>query len=150
MFQSLVKLFTAASFVAHALLGCCWHHSHTHALSAEPAATARSGCHGHGHCHHKSHSGRNLVSEAGKQGNDSHSPHDSGCHEERCVFIRTLDTSNSATDVAASLMPFAVLALSLDSQFLSLTDARALLERECGGPPIFSAPFCALNQVWLI
>lgn len=147
MFQTLIKLLTVTTFVAHGLLGCCWHHTHSHVVGAEravaePAVTERGDCHGH-HC------ASERATDTDDHGSrNSGAPHDPGCDEEQCVFVRTQDTVKSAMDVPLALVPFLMAAVFSDVQGLAESDSQRFGTFLDAPPP--SAPLHALHQVWLI
>lgn len=148
MFQTLTKLLMATTFVAHGLLGCCWHHTHSHVVSAEQAVVESGGCHGHRH-HHGHRSASEQAANSDDHGNrNSDAPHDPGCDEEHCVFIRTQDTVKSAMDVPLALVPFLVAAVFSDVQGLAELDSQGFGALREAPPP--SAPLHARHQVWLI
>jgi hypothetical protein len=148
MFQTLAKLLMATTFVAHGLLGCCWHHRHWHVVSAEQAVVESDGCDGHRHDHAHRSAGEQATSSGDHGNRNPDAPHDPGCDEEHCVFVRTQDTVKSAMDVPLALVPFLVGAV--------FTDAQGVVESGSTGfgafrevpPP--SAPLHALRRVWLI
>ena len=84
---------TVAALIAHALLGCCWHHGHAEApISSTTQATIKSVVHG-GHFH----------SHASSEGDHEPTPEDhehdhQGCDDGACTFAaagRANDVSNS-------------------------------------------------------
>lgn len=106
MFRAITILLTAATFVAHGLLGCCWHHEHSHAVSgvvekAESKSTEKHSHH-HGHCGHES-----SNTEAGEQcPNDDDCDGQHGkCSEGRCVLAFTQVRAGLSVDVLANWAP---------------------------------------------
>jgi hypothetical protein len=72
----------AALMMAHALLGCCWHHAHASQMVCDDHVAA---VHAdvHGHCHEE-HAAKHEHS-------DTPAPCNQGdaCDEEGCIFVRT-------------------------------------------------------------
>lgn len=148
MFQTLIKLLTATTFVAHGLLGCCWHHTHSHVIGAERTVAERGGCHGHGH-RHAHHCASERATDTDDHGNrNSDAPHDPVCNEEHCVFARTQDSVKSTADIPPALVPFLLADFPLAGSVLVVSDSQGFAAlRETLPLP---APLHALRQVWLI
>jgi len=81
--SSLFSSLTAVSVLAHALLGCCWHHAHAceDAVSHGEAADLLGG-----HCHAPAVSASCGCGHHSCQG-DSEGP--DPCHGGRCTFLRS-------------------------------------------------------------
>jgi hypothetical protein len=78
--QHLIASIASLAVAAHAVLGCCWHHSHSDAEEMRTAAAhaIHAGCAGHRH--------ETSPQENSGKHDDDPSGHD-GCNEERCSFI---------------------------------------------------------------
>jgi hypothetical protein len=87
-------LTTAATFLAHALLGCCWHH--VHAPSATGSAQASSCCRHECACS----SDTAIADEAGREEAPPTAP--STCDEPGCVFVTTAPVGFSVELPAAT------------------------------------------------
>lgn len=74
MFRFLVIVLTATTFVAHGLLGCCWHHLHAACASQSEAGHHDGVAEGH-----ESHQHESLPGE------DSH--RHQNCDEADCIFV---------------------------------------------------------------
>ncbi len=84
---------TAIALLLHALLGCCWHHGHAHAMGCDHqhgAALAESACHEHSHEHDDA---EDSQSQPQPDGGCPES-----CDEGSCVFVRA--ESNPAGQMA--------------------------------------------------
>jgi hypothetical protein len=148
MFQSLVKLLTVTAFVAHGLLGCCWHHAHVHVASAEAPKLERGHCQGHDHRVALEAIGERTTATDDHERRDSGSPHDSPCDEGDCVFVRIQDGVRCVTDATPALMPCLVPASLVNVKGQADSDSQGTTAlRET---PLRSAPPRALWQVWLI
>lgn len=149
MFQTLIKLLTATTFVAHGLLGCCWHHAHPHAVSLEQEVVeSGADCHGHQHQHVHHTVSERSPDVAGQPNGSSEVPDESECDEVHCVFIRTQETVNSAWDLPPALVPFLMNALFFDIQGLAESSSQRFAAFSEASLP--AAPLLALHQVWLI
>lgn len=147
MFQTLTTILTATTFVAHGLFGCCWHHGHTHLLSGNGAVHEHAAC--HGHHRHTHHAAQGQIAEPGHDaGRDSESPRPTPCDEGHCVFARTQDSPNSSVDASSVSAAFVLMALPCDVNLTFPVEPSALAALEPAAH--FSAPLCALCQVWLI
>jgi hypothetical protein len=146
MFQTILTILTAATFVAHGLFGCCWHHGHAPAVSGH--AKQSTACHGHGHHRHAHHGSERQIAESHHGANyDSPSPQPDLCDEADCVFARTQDGPSLSGDLlAASAVSFSAV-LPGDRP---LTAAAGFSAFAADSPAASSAPHCALCQVWLI
>jgi hypothetical protein len=85
---------TAAALIAHALLGCCWHHAHAEITSSAAAlATIKPVVHGdHVHVH--------ASSQDDHESTPSDHHHDKqGCDDDACTFV----AANRASDVSHSI-----------------------------------------------
>lgn len=141
MCQSLMTFLTAATFVAHGLFGCCWHHGHALPVIAAATHEAHSG-----HDESASHDSSDADECEHPDGPCHHEP--SGCSESRCVFVRNHDsTGQSAPLIVAWLPP----ASGVDQVVAAVLVAQgdALWSRRIE-PRISSAPLYARLQVWLI
>lgn len=144
MLRMLTTIVLAASFVAHGLLGCCWHHAHDRCATSVADQPSVSHCK-HRHARYPN-DVRDVKSQSDGQSAPAHEP--TGCNEGRCDFVLVQQDecvdiglaqlihpngvahSNELVDV--SVTPF-LLGFSI-----SASNARA------------SSPHCALCQVWLI
>jgi hypothetical protein len=82
---------TAATFLAHALLGCCWHHAHA---AGRPGGTGSAACgHSCGCTHDSAH-----PDDPSSENEPPASP--SECDEPGCVFV------SPAPVAAAAETPF--------------------------------------------
>ncbi len=159
MFASSIQIVTLFAFIAHAVLGCCWHHSHaTQDCTAQAAAESQpsacsapateNGC-GHHHAASAPAVAVSNVEQHVKQSccSSSHQPADH-CTASRCSYISakllTLDLSD-----AASLEGF-VSSCGVQRQLPAVH-----ANRHCGHWTFFSSPqssgeHCAHLQTWQI
>lgn len=111
MFASFIQIITLVAFTAHAVLGCCWHHSHRLLdLTAQSVETQQSECStatAHKGCGHQRTTKSCDVSEGGsgqqvERGccSSSHQPY-GHCTSGRCSYISakalTLELSAGAS-----------------------------------------------------
>jgi hypothetical protein len=159
MFQPLVKLLTVTTFVAHGMLGCCWHHTHAHGTSAEtaalavPSALAGGCCRGHDHPVAHQATGERAGATDHHGGRDpgrhnSGEPRDLECDECDCVFVRTRDLVRPIAGIATALMPF--LAPAFGQYVLGQAESDAHGTTALREAPLPAAIPRALWQVWLI
>src|SRR5688572_6312451 len=88
---------TVAALIAHALLGCCWHHAHAEALgSATTQAAIKPVVHGdHFHFH--------PSSEGDHESTPPDHEHDrQGCDDGACTFAAANRTSDVNNSIAAA------------------------------------------------
>lgn len=147
MFRFVLTILTAATFVAHGLFGCCWHHGHTHVVSRIDGAQHRH-CHEqtqHGHSHH------GLADESPEHArdgiHDSDAPLDQACDKGQCVFARTQDGPQLSSDVLIAC-GVAIVAVTGEAPSMPTAESSALVAQNHNAS--LSAPCCALSQVWLI
>ena len=93
-------LTTAATFLAHALLGCCWHH--VHAAPAETASPQAANC-----CRHECACSSDItIADDGDledgAGDETPPTAPAPCDEPGCVFVTTVPVGFSAELPAAS------------------------------------------------
>jgi hypothetical protein len=148
MFHTLMTLLTAATFVAHGLLGCCWHHAHSHVVDGEPGSVSEVVCVGHhDHCAHSDHAVPAADSEV-PQDTDHCPPPSPRCEESDCIVLGVLVSSTSG--VGTPLSFFAVPLLGLPFVPVPLPNLGRQGLRTGSGSPPSQAPLHALSQVWLI
>jgi hypothetical protein len=88
---------TVAALIAHALLGCCWHHAHVEAPSSSTTeATIKPVVHGdHVHFH--------ASSESDHESTPPDHEHDrQGCDDGACTFAAANRTSDVNISIAAA------------------------------------------------
>ena len=135
----LVASVTAASILAHALLGCCWHHAHGKPLPAhDTAGRVVASSHGaHRHCcHHASHESKKPENK------DEHQP--CGCNEERCTFVRTENPQTKILILESSLV------LPVAEPLPSVGQLDSTFATDMATGRIASAPLHLLHRVLLI
>ncbi len=139
MFQTIITILTATTFVAHGLFGCCWHHEHSHSsVGDRSVAGASEGRHGHGHTHDGS-------TEEHDADHDCEHP-DSGTCEGHCVFAPTQDS----VTIAADAMLFSLFFVVITNEPIASFDVEAFGWMGCDEVAWSSVPHCALSQIWLI
>ena len=121
--HTVITLVTAAAFAAHALLGCCLHHAHVHAVGAQASAEGmldRHARHVHSHLHGPEHS-----HEPGHQP-DSETPCVPECESSGCSFLSVakvaapeLDTVSSPADDLLSVSSLGQLSAAVDWRKIS-------------------------------
>jgi hypothetical protein len=127
---------TVAALIAHALLGCCWHHAHAEALGrATTRAAIKPVVHGdHVHFH--------ASSEGDHESTPPDHEHDQqGCKDGACTFAaanRASDVDNSIAAACQGADPFVPCFLPTGADQLqhSFTAHRR--------PPDLKAGHCAL------
>jgi hypothetical protein len=151
MFQTLTTCLTLAAFVAHGLLGCCWHHEHCTAAIDSSAAPAMESHPVHACCgHHGARDQENSPADVPHDGrhSDSDSPCPSECDEGHCVFARATYQGNELTGASttgACLLP------ANEAPVLNPAAAANLRVTALDEPAfLFSAPLRARLQIWLI
>ena len=143
MFQTIITILTATTFVAHGLFGCCWHHEHSHAsVGDRSVAGASNGHQGHSHTHHRA---SETPADEHDADHDCEHP-DSGTCEGHCVFAPTLDS----VKIAADAMLFSVFFVAITNEPIASFDVEASGWTNCDEVAWSSVPHCALSQVWLI
>lgn len=171
MFANAAQIVTLFAFTAHAVLGCCWHHSHavaqhTAEAAAEPHLASCSNSPADAACGHRppaqtqppcGHSHAAEVSAANQDGSgrqvtssccsSSHQPTDH-CSAGRCSYISAKHLTWELT-VGASLEGF-VTCCDLQGRMPAVH-----ANRDNGQRPFFSAPHscgdrCAYLQTWQI
>lgn len=171
MFASFIQIVTLVAFTAHAVLGCCWHHSHTTiACSTQAAAegqpdhspaqtsvddcSQRSSMRTHTNCSHQ-HAAKVCDAAQDRSGrlvkpsccSSSHQPADH-CTYSRCTYI------------SAKLLTFNLSDAASPEGFVATCDLLRLLttvhaEAQIAHRPSFSSPQssgerCAYLQTWQI
>jgi hypothetical protein len=158
MFASSIQIVTLIAFTAHAVLGCCWHHSHASLdLTTQTAEAQLSGCStaiAHNGCGHQR-TAKSCDASEGSSGqhvkrgccSSSHQPF-GHCTSGRCSYIsaKVLTLNLSA---GASLEGF-VSTCDLQRQLPSVT-----AKRHIGHQLFFSSPQspgerCVYLQTWQI
>lgn len=131
---------TVATFVAHGLFGCCWHHGHADAEIAV-ATEAHSG-----HGDSPSHDGLDSDECDHDDGPCHHEP--SGCSKGRCVFVRHHGSAGQSAPFVAAWLPLLSIA---DQGLADASRAQAHAPAAWGiEPRASSGPLHARLQVWLI
>ncbi len=155
MFQTLITILTASTFVAHGLFGCCWHHGHPHWVggcgTVHQTAAVRdddSACCRGRHVH--DHREANAQAADRDQGShpDAQTPAPARCDEGQCVFARAQDTAQSCEDVSLAAALFVAVVIPGDVLPAPAAEATAFAASEPAARS--SAPLCALCQVRLI
>ena len=86
--QTFLRISTTLVIIAHAMLGCCWHHAHAHPPHSSGQAVVETVCcHGHKHADH-ARGERNLPLVP------DHEP----CQETDCVYVWENGASQSLAD----------------------------------------------------
>jgi hypothetical protein len=101
VFHLVVNLLTGTAVLAHALLGCGWHHGHEHVandgyVAGDSHAVQRDHA-DHGHAHHEA---------ADRSHGEERCPHDGPaepCDEERCSYVTTGKVRLPDVEFAATL-----------------------------------------------
>ncbi len=93
--HDLLSSLTAAILLAHALLGCCWHHAHACGHAHSPVAWVVAGCEAEGPHEHSGH----APDRPGHKG-----PGQDGCRGAKCDFVRPA-TENLLPWAAAPCRP---------------------------------------------
>lgn len=115
--QSLVSLFTAAVLLAHAVLGCCWHHAHADEHGPDPAIELTATC-----CCHP------------EQPEQDQAPCESQC-EGTCVYLESarvdfdLSAQAAAIDAIIDAQSLAVAGDSVSPNYVATSESRI-------GPPV--------------
>jgi len=148
MFRSILTMLTAATFVAHGLFGCCWHHGHAHTVNRVESVNLGH-CHGHAHHGHACEELAGEIDEHGQNGNhDSHLPAERECEGDHCVFARTQDGPQLSGDFLMACAASLVEAITDECLPLPAAESSAIAaQSRCLS---LSAPVCALSQLWLI
>jgi hypothetical protein len=94
-----ITFVTAAAFAVHALFGCCLHHTHVHAASAQ--ATDEGKLHQHARHVHSHVHGPEHAAEPGHQP-DSKTPCIPECDESGCSFLSVAKVAAPELDQAGS------------------------------------------------
>lgn len=159
MLKSVTCLVGSAAMLAHALLGCCWHHSHApiHESHASIVDTEAGGATTSPHqCtanrHHGFHPGDSAhlagtaVFLAAPIKSDEHRGHDHGpCEEVKCEFVGSskVEPLSCQTHVPSKSLPHAPAGLSLPdgSHFSRFRERSARFPWQ---------PDRGLTQVWLL
>lgn len=148
MFQTLIIFLTATSFVAHGLLGCCWHHAHSD-MGHSGASACTESSHGHSEPHSACHE-RNVPVDAIDHDGDQHqcpgTPHHQECHEAHCVFTRTQDNVKDFADVLTASVSFLLTVAALPAPTPIVGDFGTLAD----DPISAAAPLYARHCAWLI
>lgn len=154
MIQNITVILTSTAMLAHALLGCCWHHAHSGESNIEGdcpvhvASHAHSGEHDrdlHQHdCDSKSqHADHAPASHDSDEGGDHRH---SVCDEGQCEFVRS---SKIKPPLSVSLLTRDTVPLDAGLTFAVLTrrlrppDPDSLLRRQL-------QPVQQLTQAWLL
>jgi hypothetical protein len=88
-------LTTAATFLAHALLGCCWHH--VHSAPAQTVFAQAASC-----CRHECACSSEMATADECGGEEAPPTAPSTCEEPGCVFVTTVPVGFSVEFPAAS------------------------------------------------
>ncbi len=137
--RTLAANLTSAALLAHALLGCCWHHQH--AGSQAPACSvAAEGRQAHGPC---SHADSHTCDSPGE---DHEGP--VGCDDGRCMFVAAAPQRAAPTLKAAPIDLGLDVATCVDDVLpAELPAGSAVLADVAHGPPL---PRHLLHEVLLL
>lgn len=149
VFRTLTSSLTVLALLAHALLGCCWHHRHEHgdhAALCEAEEHAVHAPHAHACC-------------AGGNGHAEHDAHDSPL----CLDSSPCSHPHTCTGLACSYLAAKVLKVQglesrgylSQSSCLTVVDPALARSRNLGSEPITPGPDssvsrCALLQTWQV
>jgi hypothetical protein len=144
MLTLLIKLLTAASLLAHCVLGCCWHHAH--GCNDHEAVVAEAE-HGHAHVdgrHGSEHKAATHV--AGFPACDGEEEHEHGtpCDEPDCSYVKAPQSSVPATVVVSMALMISPCMPS------TMAVGRALAAQDAPVSRCSGAALRAQFQVWLV
>ncbi len=133
MVHHTITVLTFASMLAHAGLGCCWHHHHAVAAVCATSEQCEQTAETHGHHEHrdsscnKHHSSTCVADEDHNDQHDDNCPHHDNepCGEGNCVFAVSLvvkvltspqqsPVAGPSNSAASELVVFRTRILSLD------------------------------------
>ncbi len=145
MIRTVVGTITIVSMLAHALLGCCWHHDHDRASGSGGEHDERALA---DHDHDAHHDGKSSDERAAGHGHDSPEPCDhehSGCCDEKCKSLASSRVRPLARRVlrALDLVPAPQAATVLLVQRRPASSEDDALR---AAPP----PLAKLTGVWLL
>lgn len=143
MHSLLLTLLTAASLLAHSVLGCCWHHAHGCDGSDAVIVEAE---HSHGHddaCEASSHETAELGGCLIGEDPESHE-HGFVCDEPDCSFVKSQPRAMpSLNSNATALVALPLLNTGSPVRHADAADADA-------GSRSTGAALRAVLQVWLV
>lgn len=96
----LLNLLTTTAMLAHSLLGCCWHHGHSHPCSgSRPAATHQPSTEDPGSCCSRS----ERDHAGGRPHRVCEVAHDEGhlCDEPTCAFVKSPEPQSVGAPAAS-------------------------------------------------
>lgn len=139
MLQVCAAILTSAAVLLHAVLGCCWHHSHGEQETAAHASEPRATCH-----HHATHERSGSAHEHEGGTGEQECP-ESPCSEPPCDFLgRPAGDAGFALDFGMS-QP-AVVAIATDlRQATTIGIAAGTGEHS---QSLSAREHCALLNVW--
>ncbi len=168
LFAQLTRRFTLFAFAVHAVLGCCWHHTHAHSAPKETGSVAVStngsddnvrihsslarSAQSHSIrtcCHHSSTGGEAKMraavhAQAASQSLDAEG-HSGSCDETRCHFL----SAESKTELMLGIPPAFVTRLEEETRSTAETTFGPS-SHPTSLPKFSAASRCALYQSWQI
>jgi hypothetical protein len=139
----ILTLLTAASLLAHSVLGCCWHHAHGCDSSGAVMAEAE---HSHGHhdaCESSSHETAELGGCLISEDPESHE-HGLACDEPDCSFVKSQPSAMPSLDVHSTpLVALPLVTTGSPVRYAAAADTDA-------GCRSSGAALRAVLQVWLV
>ena len=148
MLSKVASLFALIPMLLHSILGCCWHHEHSHgyAVVASVVSTIEETCEHESHhaaCAHYDDSGANKSGDP-----DGHRCPHAPCEEGRCVVAETAVSITPESVVLNWDWSVGIVAIAVPR--LEVSQSRTCEESIDGRMLPSSSQRRALRQVWLV